>query len=135
MFGSPKLEVLESKLAIYEDLSREMLTKLETAVEKISEGNNRIAQILSKHEERIDQNIRNDELILNMFADLKTESNQFRINVEKKISDVEKKVEDNLKTKWLVMGMGILLVFVINIGEIIYPIWSNNIQHNQILKK
>ena len=38
-----KVAVLESKLDIYEDLSREMLTKLEAAVEKISEGNNRIA--------------------------------------------------------------------------------------------
>ena len=37
-----KVAVLESKLNIYEELSREMLTKLEAAVEKISEGNNRI---------------------------------------------------------------------------------------------
>ena len=52
MLGSdPKVAVLESKLNIYEDLSREMLTKLEAAVEKISEGNNRIAQILTKHDE------------------------------------------------------------------------------------
>ena len=36
----PKVAVLESKLDIYEDLSREMLSKLEAAVEKISEGNN-----------------------------------------------------------------------------------------------
>jgi hypothetical protein len=49
----PKVAVLESKLSIYEDLSREMLTKLEAAVEKISEGNNRIAQILTKHDEII----------------------------------------------------------------------------------
>lgn len=40
-----KLAVLESKLNIYEDLSREMLSKLEAAVEKISEGNARIATI------------------------------------------------------------------------------------------
>jgi hypothetical protein len=33
-----KVAVLESKLGIYEDLSREMLAKLESAVEKISEG-------------------------------------------------------------------------------------------------
>ena len=58
MLGSdPKVAVLESKLNIYEDLSREMLTKLEAAVEKISEGNNRIAQILTKHDERIEQSM------------------------------------------------------------------------------
>ena len=46
-----KLAVLESKLGIYEDLSREMLSKLEAAVDKISEGNSRIATILAKHDE------------------------------------------------------------------------------------
>ena len=33
-----KIEILESKLDMYEDLSREMLSKLENAVDKISEG-------------------------------------------------------------------------------------------------
>ena len=50
-----KIAVLESKLDIYEDLSREMLSKLESAVDKISEGNARIAAILAKHDERIEQ--------------------------------------------------------------------------------
>ena len=58
-----KVAVLESKLNIYEDLSREMLAKLEAAVEKISEGNNRIAQILTKHDERIEQSMKTDSLI------------------------------------------------------------------------
>ena len=43
-----KLAVLESKLGIYEVLSREMLAKLESAVDKISEGNSRIATILAR---------------------------------------------------------------------------------------
>ena len=47
---SPKVAVLESKLDIYEELSREMLAKLESAVEKITEGNNKIANVLTKHE-------------------------------------------------------------------------------------
>ena len=53
-----KVAVLESKLDIYEELSREMLAKLETAVAKISEGNARIAQILAKHDERIEASIK-----------------------------------------------------------------------------
>ena len=61
MFSDPKVAVLESKLDMYEDLSREMLAKLESAVEKISEGNNRIAQILTKHDERIEQTMKSDE--------------------------------------------------------------------------
>ena len=36
--NNSKVAVLESKLDMYEELSREMLSKLESAVEKISEG-------------------------------------------------------------------------------------------------
>ena len=39
-FGLGKLAVLESKLSIYEDLSKEMLDKLEKAVGTISENSN-----------------------------------------------------------------------------------------------
>jgi hypothetical protein len=74
MFSNSKVEVLESKLDMYEDLSREMLAKLENAVEKISEGNNRIAQILTKHDERIEQSMKTDSLIIKMIDELKEES-------------------------------------------------------------
>ena len=72
-----KLAVLESKLNIYEDLSREMLSKLESAVEKISEGNSRIATILTKHDERIEQSNKTDELIIKMVEDIKQENGQY----------------------------------------------------------
>ena len=51
MFSDSKVAQLETKLDIYEELSREMLAKLETAVDKISEGNARIATILAKHDD------------------------------------------------------------------------------------
>ena len=66
-----KVAVLESKLDIYEELSREMLAKLETVVAKISEGNARIAQILAKHDERIEASIKSDELIIKMIDEIK----------------------------------------------------------------
>ena len=54
-FGLGKLAVLESKLDIYEDLSKEMLDKLERAVGTISENSNKIAIILERHEGRLDE--------------------------------------------------------------------------------
>ena len=44
-FGFGKLQVLESKLDIYEDLSKEMLDKLERAVSTISENSNKVSVI------------------------------------------------------------------------------------------
>ena len=95
-----KLAVLESKLNIYEDLSREMLSKLETAVDKISEGNSRIATILAKHDERIEQSIKNDDLLVRMIDDLKEENKEDHKSVVSRIETLEKVVEDLKKFRW-----------------------------------
>ena len=63
-FGLGKLAVLESKLDIYEDLSKEMLDKLERAVGTISDNSNKIAIILERHEGRLDESERTNQLII-----------------------------------------------------------------------
>ena len=62
-FGLGKLAVLESKLDIYEDLSKEMLDKLERAVSTISENSNRVAIVLlERHETRLDEGDKSNQL-------------------------------------------------------------------------
>ena len=95
-----KLAVLESKINIYEELSREMLLKLESAVDKISEGNSRIATILTKHDERIEQSIKSDTLIVKMIEDMKRENKEDHTIVIKRIETLEKVVEDLKKFRW-----------------------------------
>ena len=95
-----KLAVLESKINIYEELSREMLLKLESAVDKISEGNSRIATILTKHDERIEQSIKSDTLIIKMIEDMKRENKEDHTIVIKRIEKLEKVVEDLKKFRW-----------------------------------
>ena len=68
-FGLGKLAVLESKLDIYEDLSKEMLDKLERAVTTISDNSNKIAIVLERHENRLDESERSDNLILQMLEE------------------------------------------------------------------
>lgn len=104
-----KIAVLESKLAMYEDLSREMLQKLETAVDKISEGNNRIANVLTKHDERIDQNYKTDQLIIKMVDELKNENKDHCNIVGKRIDKLEEDVQEIGKIKWMTVGCGVVL--------------------------
>ena len=113
-----KLAVLESKLNIYEDLSREMLAKLEAAVDKISEGNSRIATILAKHDERIEQSIKSDTLIVKMIEDMKEENKEDHIIVIKRIEALEKVVEDLKKFRW---QFGAILAAVL-IGVNLIPV-------------
>ena len=69
MFGLAKLEVLQSKLDIYEDLSKEMLDKLERAVSTISDNSNKIAIVLERHENRLDEGERVNDAIVQMIKD------------------------------------------------------------------
>ena len=101
MFSS-KVDVLESKLTIYEDLSKEMLEKLETAVQKISEGNTRIAQILAKHDERIEQSMKTDSLIIKMIDELKEDSDRDRKVIHQRIDHIQKKIEELSRFRWMV---------------------------------
>jgi predicted nucleic acid-binding Zn-ribbon protein len=108
-----KLDVLESKLNIYETLSREMLDKLENAVDKISESNQRIANILAKHDERIEQSIKSDELIVRMIEDVKHQNSEEHKAVIRRIETVESTVSDLSKFKWqaaALIGAAVLLV-------------------------
>lgn len=110
-----KLAVLESKLSIYEDLSREMLSKLEAAVEKISEGNNRIATILAKHDERIEQSMKTDELLVRMIDEIKEENEKDHQEIGRKFEKIEQKIEDLVKFRWQVGGIAAVAVIAITV--------------------
>jgi len=88
------ISVLEAKFQIYEDLSKEMLDKLERAVDKISESNQNVALILERHENRLDQVDKAEAAILELIK-----------GINNKLEKLEKKVEDLSKFRWITMGV------------------------------
>ena len=118
-----KVAVLESKLGIYEDLSREMLAKLESAVEKISEGNNRIAQILTKHDERIEQSMKTDSLIIKMIDELKEESEKDHKVIHDRIDRIQVEIKAFSKFRWQVGGVLVVAALIIGAGSRIVPMF------------
>lgn len=123
-----KLDVLESKLNIYESLSREMLDKLENAVDKISEGNSRIATILAKHDERIEQSLKTDELMIKMIDEVKHSNSEEHKSVIKRLETVENNITELSKFKWqaaalvgaAVLVVGLVVPFVDNMLPLRY---------------
>jgi len=109
-FGLGKLAVLESKLDIYEDLSKEMLDKLERAVATISENSNRVAVILERHEGRLNESERADQLIIKMIEELRGEVSDIDKSVRERFFDQNKKIEEN--QKWIWMAGAVLTTFV-----------------------
>jgi len=109
-----KLDVLETKFNMYEDLSRQMIDKLEQAVEKISDSNNKIASILTKHDERIEQTIRNDEGFAKQLDELKHENKEDHGRVIKRIEKLEEKMDDFIKFRWMAVGIAVVLTILVS---------------------
>ena len=124
MFGSEsKVAVLESKLDMYEELSREMLTKLETAVDKISEGNTQIATILAKHDERIEQSIKSDELIIKMIDEIKSTEEKNHKVIHDRIDRLQIEIKAFSKFRWQVGGVLVVGALLIGAGSRIVPMF------------
>ena len=118
-FGLGKLAVLESKLNIYEDLSQQMLDKLEKAVGTISENSNKIAIILERHESRLDESERTDNLIIKMIDELKEQEEKNHQILHDRIDRIQKKVDSNQK---FVVGAGAVLATLVTVMQVVPPI-------------
>ena len=123
MFSDSKVAQLETKLDIYEELSREMLAKLESAVDKISEGNARIAQILAKHDERIEQSIKSDELIIKMIDEMKINSDKNTQILHGRIDKIQEEIKAFSKFRWQVGGVLVVAALLIGAGSRLAPIF------------
>ena len=114
-FGLGKLAVLESKLDIYEDLSKEMLDKLERAVSTISENSNKIAIVLERHENRLDEGDKANQAIIKMVTDHQKYDEKMFNNFVEKLDNLEKKVEENQKILWMVTISASAVIFALQI--------------------
>lgn len=110
MFGLGKLEVLESKLSIYEDLSKEMLDKLEKAVSSIQESSNKVAIILERHENRLDEGEKASDATLKLVDKMQTDFNA-----------LESKVESLSKFRWVTLGVVASGMVILNVLQVIGP--------------
>ena len=118
-FGLGKLAVLESKLNIYEDLSKEMLDKLERAVTTISDNSNKIAVVLERHENRLDESERADDLILKMLEEMKERHEKDNELIHARVTTLQKKVDTNAR---FVVGAGAVLATLVAVLQVVPPI-------------
>ncbi len=110
MFGLGKLEVLESKLSIYEDLSKEMLDKLERAVSSIQESSNKVAIILERHENRLDEGEKTSDSTLRLVDKMQND-----------FDSLQTKVESLSKFRWVTLGVVASGMVILNILQVIGP--------------
>ena len=131
--SNKELAVLESRFQIYENLSKQMLNKLEKAVDKISESNHTVAIILERHENRLDQNSQSNGLVIKMVEEVKDA-------IDKRMIVMDQKIEDVSRIKWMIVGVGIVsAVLATSLSTLASGWWTpselNYQMEQQILKE
>ena len=118
-FGLGKnLAVLESKFEIYENVSKEMLDKLDRAVNTISENSNRVAIILERHEGKLNESARTDQVIIQMIEDLKETNTREHEATKQRIEKIESKIQDLSKFRWITVGIATAAVIIIKSADL-----------------
>jgi hypothetical protein len=112
---SPDIQVavLGEKLMVYEELTKEMLLKLELAVDKISEANQNISKILVRHDERLEQAIQSDVAIIKLLDEMKKQNAASIKEIEEVLKDHDKRIGELSRLRWLVAGAILAAGFII----------------------
>ena len=109
-----KVAILEEKLATHE----QMLARIDTAIEKLSEVNSNVSKMLAVHEEKINTNEKVDDILFTKIDQLSSKMDSDHNIVLSKIQDLEKKV-------WIGVGIVFCLSFIIRnadfVGKILTP--------------
>lgn len=82
-----KVAILEEKLATHE----QMLARIDTAIEKLSEVNSNVSKMLAVHEEKIISNEKVDNILFTKIDQLSSKMDSDHNVVLSKIQDLEKK--------------------------------------------
>jgi gas vesicle protein len=113
-----KIAVLEERLSSYEL----MLNKIDEAIQLMGKTSQNISKMLAVHNERLEQCSKTDDLIVNMIDDMKSENKEQHTRVEKRISGLEKKIEEFTKFRWVIAGALVIFSFVISNSHMVVDI-------------
>lgn len=128
-----KVAVLEQKFADFASI----VNKLDDAIQKMSEVNTNVIKMLAVHDERIEYGQRTDDLILKMIDDFKEENKKEHQKTKEEIADLENKVSEISKIKWMTVGIGIILAALATAVSSLASGWwtpseMNNYQQNRL---
>ena len=112
-----RMAVLEEKLSVYEELSREMLAKLEVAVDKISESIQSISKITIRHEERIDKSLESNAALIRLIDTLEEKRKEDKTEVMTKVQEISIKVEEVYKFRYTVIGALVVVSLLVTVAS------------------
>ena len=116
-----KVAVIEEKLIAHE----QMMSRIDTAIEKITEVNSNVSKMLAVHEEKISANEKVDNILFTKIDQLSSKMDSDHNIVLSKIQDLEKKV-------WIGIGIVFCLSFIIQNSNFVGKILTLPVQSSII---
>lgn len=121
-----KIAVLEERLTSYEV----MMKKIDEAIQIMGQTSQSISKMLAVHEEKLENNSKNDELIIDRIKTIEVKNTDEHTRVierfeslEKKIDGrieaVDKKVDDVVKFRWIVVGALVIVSFAFSQSSVV----------------
>ena len=121
-----KVAILEQKL---EDL-KDIIVKIDNAIEKLSEVNSNVTKMLAVHEERITKQEETDSVLFAQIDKLRDKTNRDYDSIVSRVQTIEKRV-------WMAIGAIACISFLMNntrVIEILTPQDQSAIVHQRNFK-
>lgn len=124
-----KIAVLEERLTSYEA----MMKKIDEAIQIMGKTSQSISKMLAVHEEKLEHNNKNDELIIDRIKTIEVKNTEehsrvierfeaLEEKIDGRIEEVDKKVDDVVKFRWLVVGALVIVSFAFSQSKMVVDV-------------
>jgi hypothetical protein len=118
MYTPPQNQAIETKVAILEEklhTTEQLMQRIESAIEKMSEVSANVTKMLAVHEQKIESNDKVDTILFTKIDQLSTKMDTDQNVVLDKLQGLEKKV-------WIGIGIFAVVTLIINNSEMLSSI-------------
>ena len=128
MYTPPQPQTIETKVAILEEklhTTEQLMQRIESAIEKMSEVSANVTKMLAVHEQKIDGNDKVDAILFAKIDQLSSKMDKDHNAVLDKLQGLEKKV-------WIGIGIFAVVTLIINNSEVLSTILTTTQDNGRI---
>jgi hypothetical protein len=128
MYTPPQAQTIETKVAILEEklhTTEQLMQRIESAIEKMSEVSANVTKMLAVHEQKIDGNDKVDAILFAKIDQLSNKMDTDHNVVLDKLQGLEKKV-------WIGIGIFAVVTLIINNSEMLASILTQTQDNGRI---
>ena len=128
MYTPPQAQTIETKVAILEEklhTTEQLMQRIESAIEKMSEVSANVTKMLAVHEQKIEGNDKVDAILFTKIDQLSAKMDTDHNAVLEKLQGLEKKV-------WIGIGVFAVVTLIINNSEMLASILTTTRDNGRV---